>query len=118
MKTLSLLLAILCGSTQAQAYFSVSPGYVNFGNVSVGTSSYVSSIFVINHSSEPEYLNVYGYCADFIVNDYCFTLPQHGTCSITAQFVPQSEGTKYCTVNISSRNGFGSATLSGTATRR
>ena len=94
---------------------SFSPTSLNFGTVTVGTSSAPQTVTLTNNASG-QALSVTGVAltganlGDFSQTNNCSSVPAKGTCTITVTFTPTATGARSANVQISD-NGGGSPQL-------
>jgi hypothetical protein len=116
------LLASSTFVSQAHAYLTASPSFVNFFDTEVGGFGPTEMVYVRNNSNEPEEgLTVFDNCfGDFQVSNYgCYgTLPPYGSCSLSIRFEPRSEGLHTCSIQIRSRTSFETVHVQGRGVKR
>jgi Abnormal spindle-like microcephaly-assoc'd, ASPM-SPD-2-Hydin len=99
---------------------SLTPGQLNFGTQTVGTTSAGKNITVTNH--EKVVVNFTSVAiaginnSDFSQTDNCISLSPGGTCTITVTFTPSAKGARNATLVLtdSATNSPQTAKLSGT----
>lgn len=115
---LSLLLVF---SFSAQASISISPAWVNFGNVSIQNGfSGTQFVTIFNNNHRPASLNVIPEgCFEFNVGGICYDVPGNGSCNLEISFHPTQVGPSYCTINLQdlSTESFGTIEVNGTGTK-
>lgn len=112
--------ALMFGAVSAQALW-VSPSYVSFGQVEVGQSGFMRSVWVQNNLTEDANVTVSSGChGEFYTSNGCFgRLPAGGSCNITLQFRPYSEGYKSCSISVyDDRGGWQNVQVNGQGVRR
>lgn len=104
------IVVVSLGGTGITSTMSVSPSWVDFGYVDVGSASDSQAITVVNNGTSDLWINstdIEGADAtEFSHSISCFNEPvvPSGNCRIYVTFSPTSFGTKSATLNISSNN--------------
>ena len=108
----------LTASATSHAMLTASPSFVDFGSVTVNSTSFSQSIFVNNSSgTAANGIMVENGCNfDFQVENLCMgTLQAYSSCEIEISFHPSSTGMQTCSLQITSTEGdFVSIEVQGT----
>jgi hypothetical protein len=110
------IFAILFFSLSAVAQLSVSPSYVDFGDVRIDGGGFrYTSVWVRNSSNEQVSVYVGNSCfSPFYSSNSCYTLQPYGSCTVNIEFTPRSEGYHSCSININGgRGGFATIHVRG-----
>ena len=114
--------ATLLSSSSAFAFAQIiaSPGYLDFGQVDVGSSS-MESVSIQNVGDEDiQFVNIFtmGDMTSFEVMGSCGYLPRYGSCMVEVQFRPSSEGIHSAELQIQAGVANAYVQMSGTGVKR
>lgn len=117
MKSIIVLAITMLFAIPSFADLWVSPGFVSFGTVKVGTNYNQRSITVRNNSKETVNVQLGGYCEpNFRVSGFCGTLNQNGSCNINVVFKPTRAGSHNCSISVrDSKGSFQTVSIQGYA---
>ena len=109
------------GATAAAPTINLSPSAIDFGNVGVGNSSGVWTVYVGNTGSSPMTISsmVLSDTTNFNLFNTCGTIAAYSSCEFTTTFTPTQEATLNATIVLTDNVGTGSqtVTLTGNGTK-
>jgi hypothetical protein len=103
------------GATPAQPTVQLSPSPINFGNVPVGASSGVWTLYIGNPSAATLTISSVALSdtTDFNLFGTCTSIPAYGSCEETVTFTPKAQGTLTANITLTDNAGTQTVPLSG-----